>query len=348
MVEQAEVLIVGGGPAGLATAIEARRAGLEAMVVDRRRPPVEVACGEGLMPAGVDRLLELGVRIPEADAGIFHGVRYLDGEVVAQARFSAGAGLGVRRTALHRAMLQRAEELGVEFRWKTSVRSLHDTEVETEKGRFRGSWLVVADGRLSRLRTMAGIATSVPTRQRFGVRRHYQRAPWTDTVEVYWADECEAYVTPVGPEMVGVAVLSRTRPLIFDRQIQHFPTLAHRLVGAPIASRDRGAGPFGHRPSTVVRDRLALVGDASGSLDPITGEGVSVAIGQARALVRAISKGSISDYAADHRRIMRLPRLLTELLLVAERRPRLRRLTIRVFAASPRLFTRLVNIIGRS
>jgi flavin-dependent dehydrogenase len=245
-------------------------------------------------------------------------------------------------------MLHRAEELGVEFRWKTSVRALHDTEVETEEGRFRGHWLVAADGRLSRLRTMAGIATSVPTRQRFGVRRHYQRAPWTDTVEVYWADECEAYVTPVGPEMVGVAVLSRTRPLVFDHQIQRFPTLVHRLVGAPIASRDRGAGPFGHRPSTVVRDRLALVGDASGSLDPITGEGVSVAIGQARALVRAISKGSISDYAADHRRIMRLPRLITELLLVAERRPRLRRWTIRVFAASPRLFSRLVNVIGRS
>ena len=195
---------------------------------------------------------------------------------------------------------------------------------------------------------MAGITTSCPVQRRFGVGSHYQIAPWIDTVEVYWADEGEAYVTPVGPEMVGVAMLSRTKPLDFDRELQHFSTLARHLEGGPVASRDRGAGPFGHRPRTVVRDRLALVGDAAGSLDPITGEGISVAISQAGALVRAISKGSISEYAADHRRIMRLPKFVTGLLLAGERRPRLRRLTIRVFAASPRLFTRLVNIIGRS
>jgi flavin-dependent dehydrogenase len=145
-----------------------------------------------------------------------------------------------------------------------------------------------------------------------------------------------------------VAILSARRPLDFDRELGHFPALAARLDGAPAASKDRGAGPFGHRPKTVVKGRLALIGDASGSLDPITGEGVSVAIGQARALVRAICAGSLDDYRADHGRIMRMPRLLTNLLLCAEGRPGIRRRLIRVLAASPRLFSRAIDVVGRS
>ena len=348
MAERSAVLIVGAGPAGLATAIEARRVGLDVTVLDRRRPPIDVACGEGLMPAGVERLLGLGVRILDSEATMFHGVRYLDGGVVAEARFSASAGLGIRRTGLHRALLERVEELGVELHWGTAARSFDDNAVDTDRGRFEADWIVAADGRLSRMRKWAGIATTRRGRSRFGIRRHYRLQPCTDVVEVFWADQGEAYVTPVGPEMVGVAILSARKPLDFDRELRHFPVLADRLDGAPVASKDRGAGPFGHRPETVVKDRLALIGDASGSLDPITGEGVSVAIGQARALVRAIGTGSLDDYPADHARIMRLPRLLTNLLLHAEGRPGIRRRLIKVLAASPRLFSRMIDIVGRS
>ncbi len=275
-------------------------------------------------------------------------MRYLDGRLVAEARFTSGAGLGVRRTSLHRALVRRAEELGVELRWGVAAQSIDGAEVETDRGQFRGHWLVAADGRLSRLRTLAGIATTASERQRFGVRRHYEVVPWSSKVEVYWADEGEAYVTPVGAGTVGVAVLSSAKPLDFDRHVELFPELAHRLEGAPIVSLDRGAGPFGHCPEAVVRGRLALVGDASGSLDPITGEGLSVAFAQAEALVRSVSRGSLGDYAADHRRIMRLPRLLTAVLLAAECRPPVRRAVIRLLAANPRLFSRIVDWVGRA
>ena len=341
-----DLLIIGGGPAGLATAIEARLAGLEAVVVDRRKPPVDVACGEGLMPGGVARLGRLGIDLDGFPNHSFHGVRYIDSKVIAEGRFKCGVGLGIRRSTLHTELHRRAMELGAELLWGVAVRGFCENEVETDTGKLRGRWMVAADGRRSRMRQWAGIATSSPVRQRFGVRRHYAVAPWTDLVEVYWGDNAEAYVTPVGSEMVGVAVLSAVRPLSFDRVVSQLPELARRLEGAKVASRDRGAGPFGQRAATVVRGRLALVGDASGCLDPITGEGLSVAFGQARALVRAVRHGSLEGYAADHRRIMRLPRLLTELLLGAECRPRLRRRTIRMFAASPRLFSGLVNIVG--
>ena len=348
MTEAWDLAIVGGGPAGLTTAIEARLAGLDAVVIDRCRPPIDVACGEGLMPGGVERLLRLGVALSEDDGWFFHGVCYIDGEVKAQARFASGAGLGVRRTALHRALLRRAEELGVELRWGVKARAIQADGIETDGGVFKARWLVAADGRLSALRTWSGITTTVPERKRFGIRRHYEMAPWSDLVEVHWADEGEVYVTPVGPETVGVAVLSSDRPLDFDRHLRAFPALSRRLEGARVASRDRGAGPFGQRPATVVRDRLVLVGDASGCLDPITGEGMAVACGQAQALVRAVRRGEIEHYSADHARLMRTPRMLTALLLTAERRPPVRRATIRILAACPRLFSWVVGQVARA
>src|SRR5580765_3667216 len=99
--------IVGGGPAGLAVAIHAARAGRRAVVVERRRGPLDQACGEGLMPPGVAWLGRLGVAIPPDESRPFRGVRYVDGDLTAQAEFVEGTGLGVRRTALSRALLSR-------------------------------------------------------------------------------------------------------------------------------------------------------------------------------------------------------------------------------------------------
>jgi len=344
----ADLIVVGGGPAGLATAIEARSFGLEVIVVDRRLPPVDVACGEGLMPGGVARLGRLGIDPERLSSHPFRGIRYLDAGRTAEGRFRRGFGLGIRRPTLHAELHRRAEELGVDLRWGVAVRGYDGREVETDGGRLRGRWVVAADGRASRMRQWAGIAVSSPARQRFGVRRHYAVAPWTDLVEVYWADDAEAYVTPVGPDTVGVAVLSEERPLSFDRVLGRLPELADRLAGAEVVSRDRGAGPFGQRPATVVKGRLALVGDASGCLDPITGEGLSVAFGQAEAVVRAIRGGAMGEYADAHRRLRRLPALLTGWLLAAEHRPSVRRGMIRLLAVSPRLFNRFVDGVGRA
>jgi flavin-dependent dehydrogenase len=204
--------------------------------------------------------------------------------------------------------------------------------------------LAAADGRLSKIRKWAGLEGRTPKRRRFGVRRHYLTAPWSDFVEVHWSDGVEAYVTPVGPEQVGVAMLSSTTPVDFDHLMRGFPLLRARLAGAPVSSRDRGAGPFGHRPTAVTRDNIALVGDASGSLDPITGEGISIAFAQAQALIQSLAHGRLDEYAAAHRRIVRVPRLLTSLLLVVETHPRLRRRMLRIFASHLFSFSALVNL----
>jgi flavin-dependent dehydrogenase len=302
------------------------------------------------MPIGVERLRRLGVEIPSRERGTFRGIRYVEGEVVAEARFKKGVGFGVRRSALHDALRRRATEVGVDLLWGEKARELGTNGVETDSGFLKARWLVAADGRLSNTRKWAGLEGRTPKRRRFGVRRHFAIAPWSEFVEVYWADNAEAYVTPVSPNAVGIALLSSEFPLDFDRLMNRFPVLQARLEGAEVVSRDRGAGPFGHRPVAVVRGSLALIGDASGSLDPITGEGLSIAFAQADALIRSLERGCIEEYAVAHRRLTRGPRLLTGLLVVIERHPNLRRLTIRALRAHSSLFGHLVEVAasGRS
>jgi flavin-dependent dehydrogenase len=350
----ADVAIVGGGPAGLATAIGARLAGLSVVVLDRRRPPIEKACGEGLMPDAAACLADLGIRLPAGECHPLRGIRYVDGPVVAEGIFPGRGGLGVRRLALHRALAERAAEVGVELRWGTSVRGLTASGIDTDDGPVAARWVVGADGLLSAVRRWAGLDGQAvpPKRRRFGVRRHYALAPWSDLVEVHWGPECEAYVTPVSPEEVGIALLWSGPPAQkvrgVDDLLGRFPVLAARLAGASATSRDRGAGPLEQRVRGVVHGPVALVGDASGYLDAITGEGLAVAFHQAAALVAALAAGDLSGYAAAHRRIGRLPGIITGLVLACERRPALRRRAVAALAAEPALFSRLLGIHGRT
>ena len=74
---ETDVVIVGGGPAGLAASIAMRRKGLQVVVADRGRPPIDKVCGEGLMPDGVAALAGLGVTIPPDRSVPFRGIRFV-------------------------------------------------------------------------------------------------------------------------------------------------------------------------------------------------------------------------------------------------------------------------------
>jgi flavin-dependent dehydrogenase len=335
----ADYVIIGGGPAGLGVAIEAAAAGKRAVVIERCRGPVDKACGEGLMPPGVARLRAMGVDVPAWGAHPFTGIRYVDGDVVAEASFPEGPGLGVRRLALSEAMRTRAAALGVEI-WEGAeamgfTQDPQGVSLETSRGPVRARWLVGADGLHSRVRKEAGIEAtpiSLPGR-RLGVRRHFTVRPWSDKVEVWWADGVEAYVTPVGPERVGVAFLWSGGKGDFETFLALFPALAAKL--GPPESQVRGAGPFGVHVARRTQGRVLLVGDASGYLDALTGEGLSLAWECGAALVRRTLADNPAGYEADWRGITRRHLLFTGLLLQIARRPWLRRRVVRALRRFP-------------
>lgn len=344
----ADLVVAGGGPAGLATALFAARAGLRAVVVEPRDGVIDKACGEGLMPAALNRLLDLGV---DPAGRELTGIRYCAGEVSAVADFPDGTpGRGVRRTVLHAALLDAVRQAGVPIE-RGRVRDVvqHEDRVVVD-GRPAGH-LVVADGLHSPLRRSLGLDRPARGPRRYGLRRHVAVAPWTDRVEVHWAADAEAYVTPVGPGEVGIAILTSVRRP-YEGHLSAFPELLDRVggatsVGAVPSSSVRGAGPLGQGSRQRVAGRALLVGDASGYVDALTGEGLSLALAQAEAAVRAIALGEDSDYEREWRRIVRRHRILTRSLLTASQVPAVRRRLVPVARALPGVFAAAVREVGR-
>ncbi|MFI1577337.1 NAD(P)/FAD-dependent oxidoreductase [Embleya sp. NPDC020630] len=335
-----DLLVAGGGPAGLATAIHGALAGLRVVVVEPRPTPVDKACGEGLMPAGVAALAALGV----TPAGRpLAGIRYVDSRHAVEARFRAGPGLGVRRTTLHAALYERALALGVEHRIGRVAEVRQDAHSVTAAG-LTARWLAAADGLHSPVRAALGPAPRDRRERRYGLRRHYPIAPWTDFVEVHWSPRGEAYVTPVGPELVGVAMLG-PRGRTYADHLAAFPALRERLAGAA-GGEVRGAGPLRRRVRSRVAGRVLLVGDAAGYTDALTGEGVALALASARALVAAVRAGRPERYERDWRRLSRRHRVLTEALLTARAHPRTARLIVPAAHRLPTAFTTIVNALA--
>jgi flavin-dependent dehydrogenase len=333
----ADILVVGGGPGGLAAALHARAQGLSVIVAEPRDSPIDKACGEGLMPGGLALLASLGVD----PAGLpFRGIAYTDGRRRAEARFRSGVGRGVRRTTLHAALAARAKELDTEWVSTKVTNVTQDADGVTAAG-LRARYLVGADGLHSAVRRSAGIESVVGRPRRVGLRRHYPVAPWSEFVEVHWSPYGEAYVTPVEPDLVGVAILSTRK----QAHLNWFPWLARRLAGVTPGA-ERGCGPLRQVVSRRVAGRVLLVGDAAGYEDALTGEGISLAVKQASAAVAAIAADRPESYERQWHRITRDYRLLTRALVLGTT-PRVgRKVIVPAAAALPPAFRWAVNTLA--
>lgn len=333
----ADLLVVGGGPAGLTTALHARRQGLSVIVAEPRETPVDKACGEGLMPGGLAELAALGVD----PAGLpLRGIAYVDEHRRAEACFRNGPGRGVRRTTLHATLTALAKTQDTDW-VSTRVTKIEQDATGVTAAGVRARWLVAADGLHSSVRAAAGIDVVAGSPRRYGVRRHFCVPAWSEFVEVYWSPFGEAYVTPVEPDLVGVAILSRGRP-----DLAWFPRLSQRL-GDATHTRALGCGPLRQVVSRRVAGRVLLVGDAAGYEDALTGEGISLAVKQAGAAVAAIVDDNPSSYEAAWRRITRDYRLLTRSLVLATATRAGRRLVVPASARLPAVFKLAVNTLAR-
>ena len=337
-----DLIVAGGGPAGLATAIYAKQAGLDAVVIDRRIAPIDKACGEGMMPHTVAHLNKLGVT-PRGKA--FRGITYLDATRSVRADFRGGSGLGMRRTALHQAMTDAAIAAGVRI-IEGSVGEVSQDSTSVRCGEVRARYLAAADGLHSPIRRSLGLDLPSRGRRRWGIRRHYQIAPWSDTVEVYWSadSKSEAYVTPVADDCVGVAILTSQQGKFGDH-LTEFPRLAERLAGGSHGA-DRAAGPLRQRVRNRVAGRVLLVGDAAGYVDALTGEGLGIAFGGAEVLVKSVLADKPDDYDRQWRHMSRRYRFLTAGLLEASGLKPVRSLIVPAAEAMPKAFSGIVNLLA--
>jgi flavin-dependent dehydrogenase len=346
--DSTDVFIVGGGPAGLAAAIAARQKGFRVMVADGSAPAIDKSCGEGMMPETLDVLGSLGVQFEPGEGRNFRGISFMQGDAQVSADFPRGQGIALRRPVLHARLAARAQECGAQFLWTTPVSGivagLGDGRVQLPQRTIAARWIIGADGQASRVRKWIGLNSAARIRQRYASRRHYRLKPWSNYMEIHWANNAQAYVTPTSEEEVCVVLMAQNRDdTSFDRALDDIPALKEKLSGAQLSSRERGAISVMRALKAVYKSNVALLGDASGGVDAITGDGLRLAFAQAISLADAMAANDLTKYQKAHRKLARRPLLMSGLMLWLSRHPRMRSRMVRVMQNNPESFSRLME-----
>lgn len=363
----ADVVVIGGGPAGLSSAIALAQFGLEIVVLEPKSYPIDKPCGEGIMPEGVAHLKQLGVfsHLDKSQISSFNGVCFINAQGHrATSHFHQQFGLGCRRLALSNALYARAQEFAnITILEGTKAQGIERTKKSMRVGCAQGSidarLVVGADGLRSMVRTWAELETKGLQKFRYGLRRHFAIAPWSSQVEVYFRPGIEAYITPCGPKQTNITFLWSKRgfdhhgKLGFTSLLAQFPELARRLEGHRSLSEQLAVGPLHQRCLKPIAEGIALVGDASGYLDAITGEGISISLAESLALAPIVaeamrSKGIVREktlfaYAHAHRKILKPYYRNTRMLLWIASHPKIMHNVIRLGNASPRAFSWVIE-----
>ena len=268
------------------------------------------------MPDGLAAARSLGLDLDEAQGHPFRGIRFCDGDSAVEAAFPNGNGLGMRRTALHQMMVNRALDAGVRLAWGVRVTGIAAEGVMADGRLVRARWIAGADGGHSPVRRWAGLDGCHHESRRFGFRRHYHIAPWTECMEIHWGDRCQLYITPVADEEVCVVLISRDSHLRLDDALPGFPA-AGSAVSRPPAPPIYSAAESPHR---AAQSRIPRQCGAGGRRFRLRRrhhrEGLCLPA--SAALQRHLQNGS-AFYQAAHRRAGRRPRMMARLMLLLDR-----------------------------
>lgn len=358
-----DVVVVGAGPAGTATATLMARQGRSVLLLDAARFPRPKACAEYVSPGGVAILERLG-----AFDHLEHAGRWLEGMRIvapsgashlmtyADAAGQARRALSVPRLALDLALVQLARANAVEVREGCPAREvLRDAGgvrgVVTASGERIPAGLVVgADGRQSMVARGVGVRQTVRWPRRLGLSVHLDGVSWPADYGEMWVGR-HGYVGAAPLDTNGRLSLGVVQPMPrhehgaplarVQSMLEEFPELARRLaMGRPV-ERVRGVGPLASRVRACAGRGFALVGDAAGFFDPFTGEGIFRALRGAELLA-----SSGPAYPAARARAFAAKERLSLLVQVFVQVPLLMELAVRRLQQRPNVARRLGNMLG--
>ena len=361
----AEVAVVGAGPAGAAAALFAARRGHRVVVFDKQAFPRDKPCGEGLMPGGRPALRELGLEdaIVSGGAPPLQGIQFgLAGQRPVAVPFPehAGeqAGLGIRRLTFDARLVDAlGHDSHIQFHPQTEARDIRTGDggiasVITAAGEVRARVVVVADGLRSPFRHRLGWTVGPRPPYRYGIVAHWTMdAPVDPWVRITFDHGLEVYEGPVAgnQRMVGLLCYQDRMREFGGRLEARYREIARALRpalrDADLVGSVSAVGPFWHHASTVAQDGVFLIGDAAGFTDPITGEGIAAGLRQARAFAAALeSVNPERTYRQAHRRLTKDPRRVAALFLRLSRTPALVERAMRSHERAPQTLTTLLGI----
>ncbi|MFT4842185.1 MAG: flavin-dependent dehydrogenase [Planctomycetota bacterium] len=313
-----DVLILGAGPAGSALARQLASTGCAVVIADKKDFPREKPCGEFLSPQCQPLLENLGLHSLLTDLGshLVTGMRIHGGAATAAGSFrklpstsAPATGFAIRREVFDHALLNAAEQQGAKVllrhEFKTLLRD-HDGRVtgatlRTPDGALvtcRATWVVGADGVHSRVARELNVQRQIEWLQQFALVTHFDGVPPMDTAEVHLlrggffaattVDDSRFSLNLVLPKQALKERGERSWDEFAASHLTVAPHLQERLRDATRTKSWRGIGPFAYRTTTATVPGAALVGDAAGYVDPMTGEGIYFALFGANALGTAI------------------------------------------------------------
>lgn len=372
MTQSCDVLVVGGGPAGAATATHLARRGYHVVLADKARFPRDKVCGEAISPEAWTALREIDAdhRVRDLAPWPLQGMRLRapDGTTFS-GRYADRAGFAVRRLSLDAALLEGARASGVEVFESTRVTAAwgdgspaslqHDGGGEGIKMAARV--VVAADGRGSGITSRLGLLRPTPNLRKFAVRGHWEQVSGLDELgEMHVGGEGYCGVAPLSASSANIAFVLDVAEMpaaggrledFYRATLRRWPDIERRLAHARLMAPPQATGPLAVEARRLVSGNVILVGDAAGFYDPFTGEGVTLALRSARLAAAAIDehlrcRRSLTAYEtrrwAATKDKFRFNRLLQQVVA----RPALANVIARKLARRPDAADTLVGIAG--